>query len=113
MGRDSDRDVPAYQPNKDRRMSEWRKKKDAERAAAKEERRKSLEKKGQEEAAKAAEKEERNEGKVVEAQPITQGDPELAKALETPQTGAPEVKPRRPSRRAHFEQHPTLFDEVK
>lgn len=113
MGRDSDRDVPAYQPNKDRRMAEWSKKKKAERAAADAERKESLEKRGQEEAARAAEKEDSNEIKAVENHPITEGDPELLKAINTPQTGAPEVKPRRRNRRSHFEQHPTLFDEVK
>lgn len=112
-GKDYDDRNPQYTPNKDRRLAEWRKKKDAEKAARDEANRAELEKRGKEEAEKASEKEERNEGKSVSNEPISSDDDTLINAIENGSMGSPEVTPRRRNRRAHFDQSPTLFDEVE
>ena len=103
-GKDYDRfSGPEYTPNKDRRMAEWRKKKDAERQA-------DLEAKGQTEAAKTAEAEDKPEMKSVVHQPMTKSDPELLNAINNGIPGGTLKKPARRKKPAIL--HPTLFDEV-
>jgi hypothetical protein len=97
---------PEYTPNKDRRMAEWRKKKESERTA-------DLEKKGQEEAKRSAEAEDKPEIKSVTTDPISSDDGTLLNAINNSVPGA-ELKKTR-SRRKHFNtgHQPTLFDGVE
>lgn len=98
---------PEFTPNKDRRMAEWRKKKESERKA-------DLEKKGQEEATRSAEAEDKPEIKEVANVPITQdSDNSILNAINNGVSGETVKKPR--SRRKHFDtgHQPTLFDGVE
>lgn len=109
MGRDSDRDVPEYTPNKDRRMAEWRAKKDAEQKKADEERRKGLAERADEDTRQQAEKEEGLElSGPVQPTPIST-EPSTIPA-EQPAGGI-----LKKSRRKHFDKghQPTLFDGVE
>lgn len=103
-GRDYDRfSGPDFTPNKDRRMAEWRAKKDAERKAE-------LENKGKEEASRASKAEDKPEIKSVVHQPMTKSDPELLNAINNGIPGETLKKPARRKKPAIL--HPTLFDEV-
>lgn len=115
MGRDSDRDVPPYQPNKDKRMAEWRAKKKREKEQADAENSEKVQEAASEEKKKEVEKEERRElpGPVT-AQPITnEGGIEIS-PMQPP--GGILKKQRRP-RKQHFDlghtPAPSLFDEVE
>lgn len=103
-GREYDRFAgPDYTPNKDRRMAEWRKKKDAERKSE-------LERKGAEEASRAAEAEDKPEVKEVVSQPITSKDTTLLDAINSGVPGETLKKPTR--RKKPTILNPSLFDEV-
>lgn len=97
---------PEYTPNKDRRMAEWRKKKESERTA-------DLEKKGQEEAKRSSEAEEKPEITSITNQPISSEDTTTIDAINNFIPGA-EIRKTR-SRRKHFNtgHQPTLFDGVE
>lgn len=97
---------PEFTPNKDRRMAEWRKKKESERKA-------DLEKKGQEEAQRSAEAEDKPEVTSITNQPISSEDTTLINAINNGIPGSEIKKPR--SRRKHFDtgHQPTLFDGVE
>lgn len=103
-GREYDRFAgPDYTPNKDRRMAEWRKKKDAERQAE-------LERRGKEEASRASEAEDKPEVKQVVSQPFNSKDTTLLDAINNGVPGEMLKKPARRKKPAIL--HPTLFDEV-
>lgn len=97
---------PDFTPNKDRRMAEWRKKKDAEKKA-------DLEKKAEEETAREAAKEpdDSTPPKKIVAVPFSDGDGELKKAMENHIPGG-ELK-KEPRRKTPKILHPDLFGEVK
>lgn len=95
---------PDFTPNKDRRMAEWRKKKEAERQE-------DLEKRGKEEAARAAEAEDKPEVTNVVSTPMTNTDTELLNAIENGIPGAVYKKPRRSKRKPGL-LNPTLFDDL-
>lgn len=113
MGRDSDRDVPPYEPNKDRRMAEWRAKKKREKEGADKEKSEKTKKQASEQHKKAIEKEERRElpGPVT---PIPISDEGSLNISPTQPPGGILKKERRP-RKQHFDRGhaPTLFDEVE
>ena len=104
-GRDYDRFAgPDFTPNKDRKMAEWRAKKDAERKA-------DLANKGKEEASRASQAEDKPEIKEIVQQPVTKSDPTLLNAINN---GVPGGVLKRPARRKKPSiLHPTLFDEVE
>lgn len=104
-GKDYDRfSGPEYTPNKDRRMAEWRKKKDAERQA-------DLEEKGKTEAAVTAEAEDKPEVKKIVHEPIQSTDTTIIDAINNGIPGATEQRPRRRKKPSIL--HPTLFDKVE
>jgi hypothetical protein len=107
-GKDYDRfSGPDFTPNKDRRMAEWRKKKEAETSA-------DLAERGKAEAARASEAEDKPEGKVVKNVPVTKSeDTTVLNAINNGLPGETIKKPR--YRRKHFDtgHKPTLFDDVE
>ena len=107
-GKDYDKfSGPEFTPNKDRRLAEWRKKKEAERTA-------DFEKRGNEEAARASAAEDKPEGIVVKNVPVTKSeDDTVLNAINNPIPGGKLKKQR--SRRKHFDtgHKPTLFDDVE
>lgn len=105
-GKDYDRANPDYTPNKDRRMAEWRAKKDAERKA-------DLEARGKAEAERSAEAEDKPEIKEVKNVEITQDeDNAILNAIKNGKGGETFKKTRQ--RRKHFDSghQPTLFDNL-
>jgi hypothetical protein len=107
-GKDYDRfSGPEFTPNKDRRLAEWRKKKEAERTA-------DLAERGRAEAARASAAEDKPEGIVVKNVPSTKSeDTSVIDAINNPIPGGTLKKQR--SRRKHFDtgHKPTLFDDVE
>ena len=107
-GKDYDKfSGPEFTPNKDRRLAEWRKKKDAENSA-------NLAEQGKAEAARASAAEDKPEGTVVKNVPVTKSeDTSVIDAINNPTPGGKLKKQR--SRRKHFDtgHKPTLFDDVE
>jgi len=102
-GEQYDRFNREYSPNRDRRMAEWRQKKDAER---KEE----LGKQGAAEAERTAKSEETPTIKKITTEPLSSGDGTLLNAINNSVPGTPASKPQRRKKPSIL--HPTLFDEV-
>lgn len=102
-GEQYDRFSRDYSPNRDRRMAEWRKKKDAERKAE-------LEKQGSAEAERTAKSEETPTIKKIVTEPFSSGDGTLLNAINNSVPGTPAPKPT--GRKKPSILHPTLFDEV-
>jgi len=105
-------DEDDYSPREEN-IRAWRKKKKEERDKNKEERRKRMAEIASEIARREVEKEERNEGKTVDNRPFSNSDPTTLQAINTPQPPVPKEPTRRRNRRKHFDQGPTLFDEVE
>lgn len=106
-GKDYDRfSGPDFTPNKNRRMAEWRKNKDAERQAG-------LAAQGATEAAKASEAENKPEVTNVVNEPVATKDTTILNAITNGMSG--EVLKKDRPRRKHFDKghQPTLFDEVE
>ena len=106
-GKDYDKfSGPEFTPNKDRRMAEWHKKKNAENTA-------SLEAKASDESSRASKSEDKPEITAVVNQPLENSDNPILNAINNGVSG--EVLKKDRPRRKHFDKghQPTLFDEVE
>lgn len=103
-GSQYDRFAGDFTPNKDRRIAEWRKKKDAERKAASEE-------KAQKQFPPSFIERETPEITKVEHTPLKSDDEVLQKAIDNPIPGGEYKKPRARKKPAIL--HPTLFGDVE
>lgn len=106
-GEEYDRYAGDYSPNKDRKLNEWR-------ARREEERKKKMEDEARRDSLDEAEREEAKEMKGP-AKPVTpmKGYP-IIDSINNGVMGAPAVKPKR-DRRKHFDtgHQPSLFDDVE
>ena len=102
-GEQYDRFNREFSPNRDRRMAEWRQKKNAERKAE-------LEKKGEAEAERTARAEDTPTIKEIVTEPFSSGDGTLLNAINNSIPGESATKPQRRKKPSIL--HPTLFDEV-